>query len=1015
MRYLYSVLLIFVFYPNFAQTIPAAQNLPYQQDFSALLHSSVVYPSGWLGWSVGTSTTTAFKVNAAIADRALVANSSASTSAGNVHNYNGKIGFLNTGSLDLAIGLTLNTLGKYNILLSYDAMTLRNPYDSVSNTRIRALSLQYRTDTTGPFTTLSGLEYQNNTTKQNASGVTTPQNVVTKTVVLPNECDHQEKLQLRWISRDVSGAGLRPSFAIDNIKVDTAKVLYANLMSQAFESTVPKKAQLNFTLSAASAVATALEYTLTGSADFNIDYTASTSGALTPTSLSTGSGTIALPAGISSFAIDFLPIDDALIEGMENIVFRITKAPDGFALKDSTVFIKLIDDEPSPIHNIQGSTATAQSGTHYVEGIVTSVFPLLSPAGFYLQEEDADADADSNTSEAIYVVTDSAVTIGDKVKILGDTYEGPLNPSYHQAVISPAEFTLVSKGNPLPKAASIYLPLTSKDEFERYEGMLVHFRDTLTVTNNANLGRYGEITLSQGGLVFQPSQIIDPNDASPSGVSASGKRNVAAIDSVIARNELRSILLDDTRVSSMTYLPFVDSNNTLRLGSVIDSLSGIMTYAFDAFRVQPTSLSNVKINYQPRPSVPDVGASANIKVASFNVLNYFNGDGLGGGFPTTRGAHSLAEFARQRDKIIKAIIELDADVIGLIEIENDGVGPNSAIQNLVTGVNAYVGAGVYAVVNDGALFQTNNADEIRCGIIYKRSVLDTIGAAILAKDTVFNRPPLAQAFRVKSSDSVFVLVINHFKSKTCEDSKGADKDQGDGQGCFNDQRKIQGAALSSFISNEVIPISGTKMILSLGDYNSYLEEDPLDTLRSAGWKILSDDNAFTYAYLGQLGSLDNALTTSEMLPLITSVKPWNINSVEPDYLGYEDDVDDGGSDRTNFWSFLYADDAFRCSDHDPVLVGLRLGDKLSVSHLKSAGDIRLFPNPARDEIFIETKGERIAVIELYNCLGQLLPQVQKVVSQNSYLLNVQPLYSGLYLLKVRLVNGEQLVRQFVKL
>lgn len=1012
---LLAILFFLMYRVGFAQTIPSAQSLPYTQDFSAMTHSAVTYPSGWMGWSVGTSTSTTFKVNAAIADRTLIANSSASTSTGNVHNYNGKIGFLNTGSLDLSLGLTINTLGKKNILLNYDAMTLRNPYDSVSNTRIRELSLQYRTDTIGPFTTLTGIEYQNNGIKQNGSGIFSPQNVNSKTVVLPSDCDNKEKLQIRWISRDVSGAGLRPSFAIDNIKVDTAKVLYANLTTHAFESPIPKKAQINFILSAAPLSTTSFDYSITGTGDFNTDFTATASGAVTPTILSSGSGTITLPAGISSFVIDFLPVDDALVEGMESILFRITKAPEGFALKDSSVFIKLIDDEPTPIHRIQGSSVTAQSGTHYVEGIVTAVFPLLSPAGFYLQEENSDADADSNTSEGIFVVTDTILAIGDKIKILGDTYEGPLAPSYHQAVISLSELLILSKGNPLPKAAPIYLPLESKNDLERFEGMLVLFKDTLTVTNNSNLGRYGEITLSQAGLVYQPSQIVDPNDLLPSGISASGMMNVAAIDSFKYRNELRSILLDDGRASSMSFLPFVDIHNTLRVGSTVDSLWGIMTYAFDVYRVQPTSLGNVKINHQPRPAVPDVGAEANIKVASFNVLNYFNGDGLGEGFPTTRGAHSLAEFARQRDKIIKAIIELDADIVGLIEIENDGVGTNSAIQNLVTGINAYAGAGVYGIVNDGDAIQLHNTDEIRCGIIYKRNVLDTIGEAILAKDTVFNRPPLAQVFRVKSSDSVFVLIINHFKSKTCEDSKGADKDQFDGQGCYNDKRKSQAAALGDFITNEVFPLSKTKLIISLGDYNTYLEEDPLDTLRSGGWKILSDADAFSYAYQGQLGSLDNALTTNEMLPFISSVKQWNINSVEPDYLGYEDDVDDGGSDRTNFWSFLYSDDAYRCSDHDPVLVGLHLGEKLSASHLKSVAEIRLYPNPAKDYLNIETEGQSMSNVEVYNCLGQLLYQSDLIVSQPSFLINLHSFNSGLYLLKVRLVNGEQLVRQFVQL
>jgi uncharacterized protein len=59
-------------------------------------------------------------------------------------------------------------------------------------------------------------------------------------------------------------------------------------------------------------------------------------------------------------------------------------------------------------------------------------------------------------------------------------------------------------------------------------------------------------------------------------------------------------------------------------------------------------------------------------VASFNVLNYFDGDGQGGDFPTARGAVTPSELERQTAKLVDAIKRIDADVVGLIEIENDG-------------------------------------------------------------------------------------------------------------------------------------------------------------------------------------------------------------------------------------------------------------------------------------------------------------------------------------------------------
>ena len=213
-----------------AQTNPTAQAVPYSQNFGSLAWTSTTYPTGWQGWTVAAAAPgTVFNTGGPTADRALVASSSASINSGNVHNYtgnnpvDGKIGFLDTGSLDLAIALALNTTGLSNINVAYDIFTLRNPYDGGSNTRILEATLQYRVGTTGVWTTLTGIEYQNNTTTQTGSGVTTPQNLQAKSITLPSACDNQPIVQVRWTARQTvqtpAGAGARPSFGVDNIVV----------------------------------------------------------------------------------------------------------------------------------------------------------------------------------------------------------------------------------------------------------------------------------------------------------------------------------------------------------------------------------------------------------------------------------------------------------------------------------------------------------------------------------------------------------------------------------------------------------------------------------------------------------------------------------------------------------------------------------------------------------------------------------------------------------------------------
>ena len=81
------------------------------------------------------------------------------------------------------------------------------------------MTLQYRIGTSGAFTSLTGIEYQNNTASQTSG--TTGQNILTKTITLPATCDNQSVIQLRWAGRDVSGSGARASFGFDNISVNS--------------------------------------------------------------------------------------------------------------------------------------------------------------------------------------------------------------------------------------------------------------------------------------------------------------------------------------------------------------------------------------------------------------------------------------------------------------------------------------------------------------------------------------------------------------------------------------------------------------------------------------------------------------------------------------------------------------------------------------------------------------------------------------------------------------------------
>ncbi|CAL1516564.1 T9SS-dependent choice-of-anchor J family protein [Chitinophaga sp. MM2321] len=213
-----SLLCITGWYEVSAQTNPAARPLPFQQDFDDLPAAATAYPDGWQGWLLDGAPSGNFNTLPPAADKALIANGSASSTGNGVYNYSGKTGFLNSGSADNALVLALNTSGQLNVTISYDVMTIRNPYDSTSNTRINEVILQYRIGDTGSFINIGETAYQNNLVKQTGSGITLPQNTVNKSTMLPSDCNNQLLVQLRWVNRQISGAGSRPGFAIDNVK-----------------------------------------------------------------------------------------------------------------------------------------------------------------------------------------------------------------------------------------------------------------------------------------------------------------------------------------------------------------------------------------------------------------------------------------------------------------------------------------------------------------------------------------------------------------------------------------------------------------------------------------------------------------------------------------------------------------------------------------------------------------------------------------------------------------------------
>lgn len=575
----------------------------------------------------------------------------------------------------------------------------------------------------------------------------------------------------------------------------------------------------------------------------------------------------------------------------------------------------------TPIYDIQGSgLASAYDGqTKTTQGVVVADFQGSSELnGFFIQ--DATGDGNATTSDGIFIYAPNSidVNVGDLVEVTGIVDE------YYNLTQIGNVSNLSIIGSDSVAATTVNLPVVTADALEQYEGMFVQLPQTLTVSETYNLGRYGEVTLSNGRL-FQPTNIHDPHlDSDGDGTSDANEQQAA--------NNLNRIILDDaSTVQNSDPIAYpgtgLTASNTLRSGDKVSGVTGVISYGFGQYRIQPTAEPNF-VSTNARTNAPaDVGGS--LKVASFNVLNYFNGDGEGGGFPTSRGADTYEEFQRQRHKIVDGIVKLDADIIGLMEIENDGYGSKSAIQDLVNGLNSAQSNYTYSFVNPG--LSQLGSDEIAVGFIYRNTV-SAVGSAQTTSSGAFassNRQPLAQTFQDPITGETFTIAVNHFKSKGGTGT-GADADLGDGQGNWNATRVAAANDLIAWLASDPTN-SGDSDFLIVGDLNAYAKEDPIAEIQKGVDDQLgtADDytnliaqynmNPYSYVFDGQAGYLDHALASSSLVSQVTGATEWHINADEPRVLDYNTEYKSAGQ-----LTSLYDADPFRASDHDPVLIGLDL-------------------------------------------------------------------------------------------
>ncbi|EPR77400.1 5'-nucleotidase [Leifsonia rubra CMS 76R] len=592
------------------------------------------------------------------------------------------------------------------------------------------------------------------------------------------------------------------------------------------------------------------------------------------------------------------------------------------ALTTITAPAALAADATATIADVQGTTASSPlvGSTVTVDGVVTADYRGASGYRTILIQtpgSGGENDATPGASDGITLYLNNlnpAVSLGDKVSATG-----PVDERFGQTQIgtgaTPATVELITAAADLApedavQATALDTSVVGSDR-ESLESMLVTPTGDYLVSSSHQLYNFGTLWLSPEELAVKSTETTDAGDAA---------------NAIAAANRSHRLLLDDgynIQISNGAHpgdQPYFSAETVVRNGDTVEFPANpyVLTYGFGDWRLQPTVAINDASAAEYRPtfaptnpreeSAPLVGGD--FKVSAFNVFNYFTT--LTSEDSDARGADTAEEFAIQQSKIVAAINSLDADVVGLQEIENSiklGGGLDYALRDLVGALNAAAGAGTWdyvrtpAALNDAAI-----TDFITNAIIFKPASVTAVGDSFTAVDeSVWDiaREPIAQTF--ESNGELITVIANHFKSKG-----GSGAEPADGQGKFNTERVEQATAVKALVDSISADPAKSDQVVLVGDFNSYSEEDPVQVFTSAGYVdtlAATTDDRYTYTFDGELGSLDHIIVSPSLADHVTDAAVWNINSPE-------------WSDRGYAYAAAEAGTVFRSSDHDPISIGL---------------------------------------------------------------------------------------------
>ena len=569
-----------------------------------------------------------------------------------------------------------------------------------------------------------------------------------------------------------------------------------------------------------------------------------------------------------------------------------------------------------PIGRIQGRSHISPFRGKRVTttGIVTAV----DTDGFYLQDPAGDGDPD--TSDGVFVFTRRTpdVAPGDELRVRGVVAEyqpgGAKSNNLTITQVTRPRITRLSRRNRLPAPVALgaggRVPpgrIVDNDGFavfdpeedgidfyETVEGMRVTVRDSVAVSPTS---RFGEIFVRARG-------------AAPSGLSKRGTLTISDRDF----NPERIQIDDDFGLSPMA-TPHV------RVGDSLGDVTGVMSYGFGNYEVRFTEA----ISPRRGPLKPETTrlspADGYLTVASFNVLNLDPNDRDGD-----------TDVASGRFDAVAAIIAgnlRSPDIVALQEVQdNDGsartrVKAADATLRLLAERIAALGSVRYRFIDHpfigGGTSGGQPGGNIRVAFLYNPARVGLVPGSVATvtdpadqrtnrNNPFFNgRLPLAASFRSRAPGGASVIVVNnHFNSKRgsaplfgrVQPFTERQEDPSVNGGV--EHRRRQARAVRDFVARKLTARADTRVVV-VGDFNEFAFVSPLKILEERLHNLTNDlprNERYSYIFEGNAQSLDHIL-----------VSPSLKASAEVDIVHVNAE---------------FAETAARASDHDPVVVRLRL-------------------------------------------------------------------------------------------